>query len=538
MAIPKFPLKTVDGTEIRTLEELREHTDFHALAGWYEDGSLRRWLRAWGFAAEAKAVEQLDSETEGFHRALYDALGMVWTEETEADFARYIDEEIERELAAQQEEEQAEAQVDADELLAEEEPPSEVVLATPTMSDKMADEVARLMNFCSSHASVKFAETEKYILLQERVQPEPKTIGEKLMEAIGFSTISSVFGLDDTWYRYSKRNGQNTPFAPSEAGKEFMPSAIDLFFASNWEYGIYGNTVVCMSHKENDHKHLISIDVNAQRVNVLKREIKGDILSDAVNSRIAYGGREGLWLFDLQNNQTLPIKAHGKKIAASSALLTEQTLYFVCRESEGWLDDGENPRDCLCEYDLSTQKSRVLAKLDGLKGVRGLGIGDGQIYLYGVDEDNAWYGTVPASAYGNKVEVHHLNEYMRSCGYVQETDDFVTTAALTYQDCFAVVCGSRKQQYLFFVCFGSGKTQVYPLWDIKQQAKRNGKTLTQETYKKYLDRLHSYEFFRLGSWLYYSFDKVSNDDDLGSLPYERWKISLETGERVKLSSGD
>ena len=44
----RFPLKLADGTEARSLEELREHGDVESVLKHYREGTLARWLRAFG----------------------------------------------------------------------------------------------------------------------------------------------------------------------------------------------------------------------------------------------------------------------------------------------------------------------------------------------------------------------------------------------------------------------------------------------------------------------------------------------------------
>lgn len=84
----KFPLKLDDGTEIRRLEELRERADLPFLADRYHTGALLRWLRVWGYQAEADRVEGLSTDQEDFRPALCAALGISYTEEMEAGYPR------------------------------------------------------------------------------------------------------------------------------------------------------------------------------------------------------------------------------------------------------------------------------------------------------------------------------------------------------------------------------------------------------------------------------------------------------------------
>ena len=52
----RFPLKLADGTEARSLEELREHGDVESVLKHYREGTLARWLRAFGQQELAEKV--------------------------------------------------------------------------------------------------------------------------------------------------------------------------------------------------------------------------------------------------------------------------------------------------------------------------------------------------------------------------------------------------------------------------------------------------------------------------------------------------
>ena len=52
----RFPLKLADGTEARSLEELREHGDVESVLKYYRKGTLALWLRAFGQQELAEKV--------------------------------------------------------------------------------------------------------------------------------------------------------------------------------------------------------------------------------------------------------------------------------------------------------------------------------------------------------------------------------------------------------------------------------------------------------------------------------------------------
>lgn len=82
-AMIKFPLKIKEGTQVKTIEELREHFDFEAfeaILGHYYNGQLCKWLKAWYYDDEAEKVEHLDSHSGDFKKKLCDILGVSYLE--------------------------------------------------------------------------------------------------------------------------------------------------------------------------------------------------------------------------------------------------------------------------------------------------------------------------------------------------------------------------------------------------------------------------------------------------------------------------
>ena len=58
----KFPLKLADGTEARTLDELREHFDVESVIGYFKDGRLLTWLKSRYYDDEAQKVSRLTND--------------------------------------------------------------------------------------------------------------------------------------------------------------------------------------------------------------------------------------------------------------------------------------------------------------------------------------------------------------------------------------------------------------------------------------------------------------------------------------------
>lgn len=92
MARPKITLVMSDGAEVRTLEELREHADIYTLEQYYFDGSLLRWLKAWGHPWEQIMgdIERYDGDYT-LHETLCDAFQIPWSEALEDNYQRMVE---------------------------------------------------------------------------------------------------------------------------------------------------------------------------------------------------------------------------------------------------------------------------------------------------------------------------------------------------------------------------------------------------------------------------------------------------------------
>ena len=88
----RFPLKLADGTEARSLEELREHGDVESVLKHYREGTLARWLRAFGQQELAeKVAEHRNAQLEGFKANLREVFGILEIPVAEEAFAEYCE---------------------------------------------------------------------------------------------------------------------------------------------------------------------------------------------------------------------------------------------------------------------------------------------------------------------------------------------------------------------------------------------------------------------------------------------------------------
>lgn len=77
----RFPLKLEDGTQARSLEELKEHFDLASVLEHYSSGKLLTWLQDRYIESEAQAVAALDKEKPDFQKNLCAIFGVEYVSE-------------------------------------------------------------------------------------------------------------------------------------------------------------------------------------------------------------------------------------------------------------------------------------------------------------------------------------------------------------------------------------------------------------------------------------------------------------------------
>ena len=88
----RFPLKLADGTEARSLEELREHGDVESVLKHYREGTLARWLKAFRYDELAERVaEHRNTQLEGSKANLQEVFPLLGIPLEEAAFAEYCE---------------------------------------------------------------------------------------------------------------------------------------------------------------------------------------------------------------------------------------------------------------------------------------------------------------------------------------------------------------------------------------------------------------------------------------------------------------
>ena len=72
----RYPLEMSDGTQVRSLDELKEHFDLEAVLSYYKSGKLLTWLKDRYEEDEAEAVSTLDENAPDFQKQLCAVFGV------------------------------------------------------------------------------------------------------------------------------------------------------------------------------------------------------------------------------------------------------------------------------------------------------------------------------------------------------------------------------------------------------------------------------------------------------------------------------
>lgn len=86
----RFPLKMKNGTEVRTLDELKENFDFESVRGYFTDGKLATWLADLYYDEKAKAVSALSKDMNDLNAKLCDILEIEYQGDDDIADLEYI----------------------------------------------------------------------------------------------------------------------------------------------------------------------------------------------------------------------------------------------------------------------------------------------------------------------------------------------------------------------------------------------------------------------------------------------------------------
>ena len=340
----KFPLKLDDGTEIRRLEELRERADLPFLVDRYHTGALLRWLRVWGYQAEADRVESLSTDQEDFRPALCAALGISYTEEMEAGYQAYLRKSSE-DLAAREKKIQAET---APAKSVEDGRNSSV----PSRPSYDPDAVAAVMRM--DYGNPRYIETEDYFFGPDQTLISTNSRFDKRTGAV----IKNLRGPEHALFIFSASGQYFERFAwiPYGAGSEKLRIQIfyvapDREFAGYMMYSVWRYDVEKMEETK-----VVSLGHDMGTVSLSPTICSGKLA--------CYSGyRKKLWIVDIQTGERKDIPLEGDNdvvFASGNVVFHEDTLFFAYEKRRDFLRDEKENTYYVCAYDLKTERTRVL----------------------------------------------------------------------------------------------------------------------------------------------------------------------------------
>ncbi len=86
----RFPLRMKNGTEVRTLDELKENFDLESVLGYFTDGKLQTWLADRYYDEKAEAVAGLSADTPDLNAKLCEILEVEYKAEADETDLEYI----------------------------------------------------------------------------------------------------------------------------------------------------------------------------------------------------------------------------------------------------------------------------------------------------------------------------------------------------------------------------------------------------------------------------------------------------------------
>lgn len=501
MAKPKITLTMGDGTEVRTLEELREHADIYTLEQCYFNGSLLRWLKAWGHPWERIMgdIERYDGDCT-LHETLCDAFQIPWNEELEIAYTEM--------KAVVEQAKGTECQTDKEPL------EEEAAIIEERINEDVVDSLAvdimddALFSWDNVYHKPRFVETKDYIFCER------------------------------SWkecYRKDKKTGVSEPIETAQ----FL---IHVSKCGNKLYSLDDRTLMSIDLETKNEKQIL------ERACRMENSVQHFSLAPvATETMVAYRQPHRLSLFDINAKKEIEIADDvdldviysnpvSPGLAEGSMSLTDDTLYFLTGTCHGTLDDGRSPLWALCKYDIDSKKTSVLMTREELEKAFGDTEKPTSLLL---DEQTMIITNIPGFNFGKRYGTPYWAKLALNGDRAEVKDIFwiengEVLGGTAYEDGMLYITQRGNSHfYLSFVGL-NGEEQSWLLWGPDVSAERCVNPPTPGYYA--LGKLTVKEFkmglksaFRLGDWFYYPLAFEGNKDR------KIWKVSLKDGERIDIT---
>ena len=236
----RYPLEMSDGTQVRSLEELKEHFDLEAVLGYYKSGKLLPWLNDRYLEDEAEAVSALDENAPDFQKQLCAVFGVEFQgEEMDLEEIELRQERLKR-LRQFTDEEAYIEHID------------QVVFDQDDLLD-LLDEGVETIYLCGEKFSVPASQKGKtYIGIN---QPEVKISGKYTLDDLGIQfencSVAQLPKESGTKPAAAQRQKETVSSGPTEISDELAGEIFDAIFEEG--DGVAAREIIV----ETDHYYIV-----------------------------------------------------------------------------------------------------------------------------------------------------------------------------------------------------------------------------------------------------------------------------------------
>lgn len=282
----KFPLKMADGSQVRSIEELREHFDLTAVLSYYTSGRLTEWLTDRYYDVEAEKIKALEPSSKEFAKNLCEILAVPYSE-TGADDVDLAD------IAVKNERYEHLKQFTADDTIL-----AAVDLVAFTQEDlaDLLDKDAKLIYLCGERFSIPCSKGGvTYIGVNNPVVDVAKGYDEK---EISFKGVQGKNILDDSIKSIFTSNPDFFGDLPNDAVKEAAENGnINAQLELAHRYSASENSPCGLSNPEQSEYWYSKVHTQWE-----KNARNGDFLVQYTLGQSYYLGQNGFEMDDDESN--------------------------------------------------------------------------------------------------------------------------------------------------------------------------------------------------------------------------------------------